>query len=121
MKKRRALLLVGAVLSISAASWAAMSQPVLITSIEVDDAAGPGAGTTTSTYLSFSTAPNNQPSCQVNSQAVIDGTAEHVRAVTSLATAAMLAGKNVQVAYLSCSTPLAGATYPRVANIKLVQ
>jgi len=122
MKKNRGILAsMAAVLLISTASWASLSQDLLVTSIEIDDEAGPGAGTTTSTYLSFSALPSSATVCKVRSQFVIDGTPEHVRNVTSVATAALLAGKKVEVAFLDSCFSASGTTYSKIANIKMLQ
>lgn len=110
-----------AVLSVSAVGLAAFSQDVSVTSIEVDAAPGPGAGTTTSTYLSFSTTPNSKTACTDANLSVIDGTAEHVRSVTALLNGAMLAGKKVNVFYNAGCFTAGGTTYSKIANVRVQQ
>jgi hypothetical protein len=78
--------------TVAFAGWSTNS--VKITQIEI----GPSSGANgTSTYIGFSQMPNNRPSCATGSQAVFAGTADHVRALTSVATAAFLAGRTVRV------------------------
>jgi hypothetical protein len=121
MKKYGMLAAVAAILSISAGAWAAFSQDVFVSSIEVDSLPGPGANTVTSTYLRFATPPNNKTACSSPDQSVIDGPAEHVRSVTALTTAAMLAGKKVNVLYgIGCFT-VGSVSYSKITNVNVTQ
>ena len=71
---------------------------VKITQVEADSGTNSTtAPNGTSTWIGFSSLPNNRPGCATGSQAVVAGTAEHIKAVTSLATAAFLAGRTVRV------------------------
>jgi hypothetical protein len=81
--------------SVAFAGWSTNSG-VKITQVEIDPSTTSGANGTAS-WVGFSPMPNNKPSCAGGSQVVFVGTAEHVRALTSLATAAFLAGRNVRV------------------------
>ncbi len=82
---------------LSGAAWAGWStNTVKITQVEIDPSSDAGANGTAS-WIGFSTLPNNRPACATGSQAVLVGTPEHVRALTSLATAAFLAGRTVRV------------------------
>ncbi|MET0790535.1 MAG: hypothetical protein ABW061_03360 [Polyangiaceae bacterium] len=75
--------------ALAAGPW---SSAVNIATIELDPTA-----TGTSTYFSFASAPSGKPACGTSSQSIVVGPAEHVKAVTNLATAAFLAGKQVKV------------------------
>lgn len=75
-----------------AAGWNANA--IKVTNIEI----GPSA----ETYLQFSAAPNGavpsvKPSCATSSWVKVDGTADFVKAVTTVATTSMLSGKTVRV------------------------
>jgi hypothetical protein len=94
--------------ALAAGPW---SGPVNIATIELDP-----TGTGTSTYFSFASAPSGKPACGTSSQAIVVGPAEHVKAVTNLATAAFLAGKQVKVYWEgTCDT-----TYARVQLITIL-
>ena len=121
MKKYGILAAFAAVLSVSAVGWAAFSQEVFVANIELDAAAGPGVGTTTATYLTFSATPNSKTVCADPTQSVIDGSTDHVRNVTAIATSAMLAGKKVSVFYNAGCFSSGGTTYSKIANIKVLQ
>jgi len=75
-----------------------------ITNIEL----GP-TSTGTSTYLVLSPAPSGRPNgCKTDPQVVLFGPAEHVKAMTSLALSAFLAGKSVRFYYEgTCEGPYA--------------
>jgi len=86
------------------ANWTDLTN-VTITKIEIDSQASAPNGTTT--YLSFNP-PNpgtagNRPTCatagrpNTDDQAEMTGSADNIRAMTSLATAAYLAGRPVKV------------------------
>ena len=93
---------------------AGFSTPVNVTQVEVDSS---GATNGTSTYLTFSAIPNNRPTCTgQGDQMVLAGSAENVKALTSLATAAWLSGKVVRVYFdpvTACDGP-----YARIVNIR---
>lgn len=74
-----------------AAAWSTTSSTIDM--VEIDNVSGTG----TSTWVGFTSTPNNKPGCGTQPQCVFMGSAEHVRAMTSLATAAMLAGRPVRV------------------------
>jgi hypothetical protein len=78
--------------ALGAGTWSTNS--VTITQLEVDPTSG---GNGTSTWLGFNTMPNNKPTCASGSQANVYGSADHVRSLTSVATAAFLAGRTVRV------------------------
>jgi len=131
MKKFGIGALAATILSVSTVSLALgfSTNPLLITSVEVDKATGPGdvgeAASLTSTFLTFSGTPNSKPSC-TSAQSIIFGPPEHVRNLTSLATAAMLAGKKVKVYYTSapgstnCFT-IGGSTFAKIAHLNVAQ
>jgi len=129
MKKYGMLAVAVGILSASAVCWgvtAISTNPVFLTAIEVDNIAAPGDGGTaapTSAFLTFSAQPNTKTSC-AGVESVISGSAEHVRNTTSLATAAMLAGKKVRVIYSTVAPQCAvyGSTgYSKVAGLRVEQ
>lgn len=99
----------------AASAWAAAwSGPATIASVDVESDASASNGTTT--YLTFTpTAPANRPTCgTTNAQAEMIGTAEHVRAMTSLATAAFLAGRTIKVYWAGCNS-----VYPTISMLQV--
>jgi hypothetical protein len=77
---------------------------VKIISVEVDPSSITGQNGT-ATWVSFSPMPNNRPGCATGAQAIFSGSADHIKALTSLATAAFLAGRTVKVNWNgSCSS-----------------
>jgi hypothetical protein len=70
------------------------SNAVVVSQIEVDSVA---AGNGTETYLSFASTPTGKPGCATASQYIMTGSADHVKAMTSIATSALLSGHTVKV------------------------
>lgn len=69
------------------------------------------------TYLIFASTPTGKPTCATNSQGLIFTTAAGEIAMTSIATAAFLAGKPVRVYWDdNCST---GSTFGRIIGIQM--
>lgn len=94
-----------------ASAWAGTwSGPATVASVQIEPDASASNGT--ATYLLFTPAvPANRPTCGsvTNSYSGMTGSADHVRALTSLVTAAFLAGRQVKVYWTGgCSgiTPL---------------
>jgi hypothetical protein len=96
----------------ASANWSTNS--VTLTGIEIDSS--------TLTYLSFSATPTNKPSCTASGQGLINLSAslDSQKALTSLATAAFLAGKTVTVHWTgSCSASIGGFTYPLIDSLSV--
>jgi hypothetical protein len=79
-----------------AAGWS--TNAIKVTNIEL----GASAAGVSETYLQFSSAPNGavpsvKPACATSSWVKVDGSADFVKAVTTLATTSMLSGKTVRV------------------------
>ena len=75
--------------ALAAGPW---SSSVTISDIEVDGVTGG-----TETYLNFTSTPSGKPACGTSSQVFLSGNADAVKAMTSVATAAYLAGRPVKV------------------------
>jgi hypothetical protein len=75
----------------ASAAWST-STTVKITEVELTS-----TSSGLSTYLTFSTMPNQRPGCATASQAIVVGTAEHMKMMTNLAMAAYMAGRKVRV------------------------
>lgn len=110
------LALVGLLVSASAlAAGAYSTNPVGLTVVEVDTSTSATNGT--STFLTFASWPNNKPACGTGPQAELTGSVDNVKALTSLATAALLSGKTIRVYW----DGTCDGTAPRVSNILLLQ
>ncbi len=74
-------------------------------------------GTTGSqTYLTFSSYPNNNAGCTNTSQALVVGHADNAKAITYVATSALVSGKQVRVYWdAGCS-----GAYGKVSRLELV-
>lgn len=73
-----------------------------LSQVETDSVSTTVAANGTLTYLGFSTWPNNRPTCTATVQAQLEGSADSVKAMTTLATAAFLAGKGIRVEWDGC-------------------
>ena len=97
-----------------AVTW---SGPVGLTLVELD----PVSSTGTSTYLSFASTPSGKPGCGTATQGIMIPSAgisaEHVKSMTSLATAAFLAGKNVRVLWGGTCTTVGTDVFGNVTGI----
>jgi hypothetical protein len=82
------------ILCLSSSAFAAWSTT---TTVKISEVEITSASSGSTTYLSFSTMPDKRPSCATSSQAIITGTAEHMRMMTNLAMAAYVSGKRVRV------------------------
>jgi hypothetical protein len=76
--------------AMAAGPW---SSAVLISGIELD----PVGTTGTSTYLRFASTPSGMPACGTAGQVFLSGGSDHVKAMTTLSTAAFLAGRTVKM------------------------
>jgi hypothetical protein len=94
--------------AMAAAGWGGYAT---VSSIEVD------AVTTGNslTYVYFSTVPAGKPSCTSTGQAVMTGSTDSVKAMTSVVTAAFLAGRSVRVYY----DGTCDSTYGRIAAVQM--
>ena len=91
------------------------SNTVSIASVEIDPTA-----TGTSTFLDFTSAVTGKPTaCNNLSQVIFVGPADHVKAMTTLATGAFLAGRQVRIYYDGGCTVLSGVSYANVQNIRM--
>jgi hypothetical protein len=100
MKKMIAKL--GLVTLLASGSAAAAFSPtgVLLNQVELGN-----SGTASTTYLGFVATPGGKPSCATKAQGLLTGSAEQVKSMTNLATAAFLAGRPVRVNWTgSCSS-----------------
>jgi hypothetical protein len=81
--------------ALAVAAWS--TNPVLLTGVRVD---------TGVIYLNFGTAPNNKPVCGSSTWGILDPTlsSDSVKATTTIATAAFLAGKTVEVLWTGTCT-----------------
>jgi hypothetical protein len=79
-------------LSSSASAGWSSTENVRINRIEIVSSSA-----VSTTFLAFSSMPNNRPSCHTATEAVVEGSVEHKVLVTEVATAAYLAGKKVRV------------------------
>ena len=83
----------------AAANYGALANWVPVTGVEYDiDGAAPAA------YVSFGAAVGNAPAACATIQGALGGTAEDKRQLMSIATAAYLAGKNVKVSAIGCTS-----------------
>ena len=93
-----------------AAGW---SEQVTISDIDIE-----AVSTTTTVWLSFVTAPaTNKPTCtpSTSTQLELVGSADSIKAMTSAASAAFLAGRPVQVLFDGgCN-----GTHPRVSGVRV--
>jgi hypothetical protein len=71
------------------------------------------------TYLKFSSVPNQKPSCATTStnEVRVWGSADQVKAVTSIANASFLSGKTVRVQWDGCDGT---STYGTIVAMELV-
>ncbi len=104
------LFISGVALAVSPPAWS--TGATTVTNIEVG-----AVGTTgTQTYLTFSSYPNNNAGCTNTSQAFVVGHADNVKAITSIASAALLSGKQVRVYWdAGCS-----GVYGKMSRLELV-
>jgi hypothetical protein len=87
-------------LASGSAAAAFSSTGVLLNQVELGN-----SGSSTTVYLGFVATPSGKPSCATKPQGVLTGTAEQVKSMTNLATAAFLAGRPVRVNWTgSCSS-----------------
>lgn len=94
--------LVSAGVAFAAGPW---SNAVVVSQVEIDSVA---AGNGTETYLSFATTPTGKPACGTSSQYVMTGSVDHVKAMTALATSALLSGHTVKVYWSGSCTSVYG-------------
>jgi hypothetical protein len=87
------------------------SNAVLISGIELDPATGAYGS---STYLSFTSTPSGMPSGCSSTYALLTGPPDHLKAMTTLATSAMLAGRTVKLYWNGCT-----GSYPNVYLISM--
>jgi hypothetical protein len=112
MKKIAGALGIVSLLVSGAAMAAGFSQYSTIASIEID-AVSSGMS---STYLSFaSSVSSNRPACATASLALMSGSTDSVKTMTSLATAAYLGGKSVRVYW----DGTCDGTYGRITAIEV--
>jgi hypothetical protein len=96
-----------------------------LTSVDVETIS---VGNGTTTYLQFQDSPGGR-SCGAGApQVVAKGSADHVKAMTSVATAAFLAGKSVQVSFdgtcvtssgAACSSTTSAGCYANFTGITM--
>jgi hypothetical protein len=102
-------------------AWASTpiwSNAVTIASIELDP--NPGGSYQSSTYLTFTTPPTGRPGsaptvCNTSAFVILTGPADHIKAMTTLATAAFLAGRTVKLYWDGTCT----GAYANVQNISI--
>jgi hypothetical protein len=90
------------------------SNAVMISGIELDP--NPAAGAYGSlTYLSFTSTPTGIPStCNTSGYFLLVGPPDHLKAMTAMATSAMLAGRTVKLYWNGCTGP-----YPNIYLISM--
>ncbi|HKO51456.1 MAG TPA: hypothetical protein VJV79_27295 [Polyangiaceae bacterium] len=103
--------LAGLLASSTALAAGPFSNWLTVSNIEVAPTA-----TGTTTYLAFSSAPSGRPTaCNTDPSVILFGNAEHVKAMTSVALSAFLAGKSIRIYYEgTCEGP-----YPRVRLLQM--
>jgi hypothetical protein len=90
--------LVSTGVALAAGPW---SNSVVIATVEIDGVAG---GNGTETYLSFASTPTGKPACGTAGQAVMSGSVDNVKSMTSVATAAFLSGHSVKLYWTGACT-----------------
>jgi hypothetical protein len=89
------------------AGWSAA---VTLTQVETS-----GDQTSSGTYLGFSSTPTGKPSCGTSGQGVLSSSADGIKSMTNLATAALLSGRSVRIDWDgTCS-----GTYARIVGVIL--
>ncbi len=94
---------------------------VTITSIEIDDATGTGVPPT---YLTFSGDPGGKPSACTQTLGRLGSptsSSDSIKALTSLATAALLSGKSVKIWWQGTCVGTGTSAYPYVSVIAINQ
>lgn len=112
MKKLKMVGLVSAAMFVSTTALAAWSSSQgLIDAIEID-----GTGTNPQTYVGFATTPGGKPSCGSGTGwTLFVGSADTIKAMTTIATSAFLAGRNVEAHWDGTCT----SGYARIDAIRL--
>lgn len=92
-----------------AGTW---SSQVLLDAIELD-----GTAATPATFVGFATTPSGKPSCgNGTGWAHLYGSADSVKAMTSVVNSAFLADRNVEVYWEGTCT---NSTYARIAAVRM--
>jgi hypothetical protein len=112
-------LLILATSSVALAATFGWSAAATLAQVEVDSTSATNG---TSTFLGFTggTLPTNHPTCATAVQGILAGSTDNVKAMTTLATAAFLAGRSVKVYWDgTCETALGFPNYGRIINIQM--
>lgn len=111
IKKLKMIGFVSAAMLVSATALAGWSSQALIDAVELD-----GTAAVPQTYVGFATTPSGKPSCGSGTGwALLHGSADSAKAMTTIATSAFLAGRNVEVHWDgSCTNGYARITAVRM-------
>ena len=108
-----------AALLISGSAFGDLSNAVLLTSVEIDGGE-PGTTNPITTYLEFATTPVGKPTCGGTRPSFLQGSPEQMKAQTSLALAAFLAGKKVKVFWQGACSTIGTSQYAKISHITIL-